>query len=108
MNHTIKSVNKMVDQAQRDLVILARLHRVLEQVPVKLMPDDYGFLISNYPIPKGKDPIPHWRELMNLQVEAAKQSIAVNTKWLQSKADKPFRCALPKKQQRKLGLLPPV
>lgn len=110
MKHTIKEVGVMIANAKRDLDLMKRLSAVLNHVPVKFTEQDFKFLQGWCPQQdsayKDGSYITAWRLNVENQITKCEESIEVNQRWIEYKKLNPHRCALPKKKQRELGLLP--
>lgn len=57
-----------------------------------------------------KDPAcrQRWSDSLDLEIEKIEKYIRQVNAWTEKVVGKPVRCAMPKKKQRELGLLPPL
>jgi len=120
---TLMAVERYLARAREDLDRLNKIQSSLAQVPVKLIDQESNFLNDQWPLDeilkgwrKG-DPLPedffyqsceHWRKKVAEQIKYTQDYISKASNWCDLVKRRGRRCALPKKKQRELGMLPPA
>jgi hypothetical protein len=105
-------VAKQLNQARIDLPVAESFLKLLSTVPVKFTQEEINWLNERWPVTPAQiqdgSYIQIWKDMVNKQVIYIKQYVSQTEQWMKDRLDKPYRCALPKKKQRELGMLPPV
>lgn len=112
---TLREVERMIHRAEQDVMRLLQWQNTLSHVPVKIDPSTFNFLANEWPIVEEQyrtgEYIQIWRTKVDEQIAFARRTIEANKKWVSdrwARIGRGNRCALPKKKQRLMGLLPPV
>ncbi len=103
---TIKQGHECLANANKDLRRLKQIHAALSHVPVQLDEHEFAFCFEMWGQKHGDDKV-KWREEADLHVETIENYIKEVEEWLKRKSVQ-FRSALPLKEQRKRGMIPPV
>lgn len=107
-----REVQEQVNNARQDHHRLKTIQMVLDKIPVKLSQQEFYFL-SMYFRPQGKDEPNHeiyafWKRRVEEKLQYIEDYLKKAQQYLDHVKLRGFRSTIPKKQQRKLGLLPPV
>ena len=92
---------------------LEKYHQLLKCIgEKKIIQTDVDILMGAWPPPeevlKSGTYLYYWKTKIEEEIERINKLLEGNEKWLGLMKGRAFRCALPKKKQRELGLLPPV
>lgn len=107
--YTFKEVQYMIDRAREDTYMMVPLLETLNHVPFKPSEREFRNLMTNFPPPGDmlqESYLDFWKVAVDARIKEARKSVEVNEAWIQHRRTNPVRCALPKKQQRQLGILP--
>lgn len=104
---TIKEAEKSLSAAKRDLDFLNRMQLMIQ--PDKMHPALFNFYKTQWPeYLYAEERETKWENALKDEIDNVGKYIAKVEAWVKHKMTHAVRCALPKKKQRELGMLPSV